>query len=110
MPFAASGDAPLILPDAALLANDRDVDSPQLTVTSVDGAVGGAVERSGATVVFKPTARFAGDARFSYTVSDGDAASMASLTVTVAAVNHPGAPPWVVTNSSGLQFLGTTPP
>ena len=87
--FAASVNTPLILPDAALLANDHDVDSPQLTITSVADAVGGAVERSGATVVFTPTPRFGGDGRFSYTVSDGEATSTAMVTVAITAVNHP---------------------
>lgn len=56
-----------------LLANDKDSDGDNLTVTGVSAAVNGSVSFDivSGKVTFTPTKGFGGDASFSYSVSDG---------------------------------------
>ena len=81
--FATAVDTPLTIPKDALLANDHDVDSPQLTIASVADVLGGHAQDAGSAVSFIPTASFRGAARFSYTLSDGAATATAIVTVMV---------------------------
>jgi cysteine-rich repeat protein len=85
--FAATEDVPLVVPHAALLANDVDVDGDPLTVSSVHGAVNGAVAITGSDVTFTPAPDFNGTASFQYTASDGVATSTATVVVTVGGEN-----------------------
>ncbi|RUM22864.1 DUF4082 domain-containing protein [Rhizobium phaseoli] len=71
---------------ASLLTNDTDGDGDLLSITGVNGAVHGTVSFNSQTktVIFTPTAGYAGAASFSYTVSDGfggTASATVSLTV-----------------------------
>ncbi|MBC7908000.1 MAG: cadherin-like domain-containing protein, partial [Rhodospirillaceae bacterium] len=60
------------IPLTTLLANDTDVEGDQLSLVSVEGAVGGTVSRdSDGQVVFTPDAGFHGTGHFTYTISDG---------------------------------------
>lgn len=68
---------------AELLDNDIDVDGDVLVVTSVSGATNGSVTLQNGTVVFTPTAGFAGNASFTYTVSDGSDTSTGKVFVEV---------------------------
>ncbi len=80
--FATDEDTDLTVALATLLANDTDVDGDTLTITEVTGATLGATD-----VVFSPTADFAGDASFTYTVSDGTLTATTTVAVTVGGVN-----------------------
>ncbi len=70
----------LTISTASLIANDRDVDGDALSISSVGNAVGGTVSLNAqGQVVF--TATSAGTGSFSYTLSDGTATSVASVSV-----------------------------
>lgn len=71
-----------------LLANDKDVDSPALTVTGAQGTSNGRAELAGSTVTFTPTAGFCGMAGFSYVVSDGNSSDVGHVAVTVRCDPH----------------------
>ena len=93
----AVNDAPLAVPDsfatnaeiavaidaALLLANDSDVEGSPLTLTTVANAASGGVVLSGDQITFTPTTGFAGMATFEYTVTDGEASSNGTVTVSV---------------------------
>jgi predicted extracellular nuclease len=75
-----------------LLANDTDADGDTLRITAVGDTVGGtATLNADGTVSFKAAQDFAGQASFSYTVSDGNlfnnTSNKATAYVQVAAVN-----------------------
>lgn len=87
-------DTPLDIDPAALLANDRDIDSPlgSLHVIAVGGASHGTVtQQPDGTLHFVPDVDFAGDASFNYTVAD-DAGATASGTATIHVANVNDAP------------------
>lgn len=69
----------------AVKANDLDVDSTTLTVVAVTQPAGGVVTLAGGVVSFTPNAGFTGTATFTYTLSDGSASDVATVTVTVVA-------------------------
>ena len=57
---------------ADLIANDIDHDGDQLTVTSVQNSINGTARLlDNDTILFTPTENFNGEARFDYTVNDG---------------------------------------
>jgi cysteine-rich repeat protein len=87
--FATAQNVELDVALTALLANDRDVDSSQLTITAVGGAVNGQAVLSSAVVAFTPTPGFHGNAGFTYTVSDGTLTATGHVTVTVSDHNAP---------------------
>lgn len=91
--FTASFDVPLTIAQSTLLANDTDVDSTTLTVTSVAPATGGhgTPAMSGGDVVFTSEAGFAGTTTFLYTVSDGQLSAQGTVTVQVGADQPPSA-------------------
>lgn len=64
-------DIALTLSAAFLLSNDTDIDGDALQLQSVGGAVNGSVSLVGADALFVPDVGFQGEARFTYTVSDG---------------------------------------
>ncbi|MBG1269620.1 beta strand repeat-containing protein [Nostoc sp. WHI] len=77
---------------STLLANDRDIDSSRLSITSVSGAINGtAVLKNNGTpsnsaddfIVFTPTQGFSGTTSFKYTISDRQLSSTAKVTVEV---------------------------
>ncbi len=78
--------AALTVAAATLLLNDSDVETAILAILSVQDAVGGTVALENGNVVFTPAQGFAGNASFTYTVSDGQGGTAtASARVTVAA-------------------------
>ena len=86
--FTTDEDTALTLTLADLLGNDSDVDADNLTVVSVNGAMGGDVSSVDGVVTFTPDENYNGPASFSYTVSDGNGGSdTASVSITVNAVN-----------------------
>ncbi|HMY50495.1 MAG TPA: Ig-like domain-containing protein [Rhodocyclaceae bacterium] len=88
-------DPPVANPDSAtveasqsvlidVLANDTDKDSAQLAVTAVSGAAHGTVVIESGQVRYTANAGFTGADSFTYTVSDGDGASVdGSVAITV---------------------------
>lgn len=96
----------LDLTAAGLLANDSDPDGDTLALDWVGDATGGSVSLAAGAIVFTPLAHFTGEARFSYTVSDGQGGSaQGQVTITVAA------PPagLVLTGTAGADtIIGTS--
>ncbi|WP_244628269.1 tandem-95 repeat protein [Stappia taiwanensis] len=87
-PVGTSEDGTVVIAAAELLANDQDADGDLLTLVSVQDAVNGSVALNGdGDVMFTPAPDFHGVASFSYTVSDGEVSSTATVTVGVEAVN-----------------------
>ncbi len=86
--FTTNEDTNLTLTHATLLGNDTDADGDALSITSVQGAVGGTVSIVGGNVVFTPAPNYNGPASFTYTISDGrGGTSTATVTLNVQAVN-----------------------
>lgn len=86
--FTGREDHVVKLQAADLLAHASDPDGDSLRLLSVSGAVGGSVTLKDGMVTFTPAANFAGEASFSYTVSDGSGATATAIAkVIVAAVN-----------------------
>jgi regulation of enolase protein 1 (concanavalin A-like superfamily) len=73
----------------SVLANDSDPDSgpSPLSIASVTTPAHGAAAISGSNVLYTPAAGFAGSDAFSYTITDGNLTSTASVAVTVAAAD-----------------------
>jgi DNA gyrase/topoisomerase IV subunit B len=71
----------------SVLDNDTDVDSASLTVTAVSDPANGTATTDGSTVTYTPDADFFGVDCFTYTASDGSLTDVATLCVTVNAVN-----------------------
>ncbi len=94
----AVNDAPVAFDDTAranedvavsisVLSNDTDVDNSRLSLAAVSPAQSGTTSISGQQVVYSPNLNFVGTDSFTYSVSDGSLSDMASVTVTVNAVN-----------------------
>ncbi|MEM9750121.1 MAG: cadherin-like domain-containing protein, partial [Pseudomonadota bacterium] len=85
-------DTPLPIDDAALLANDMDVDLDTLEIVSVQNAVNGTVAlQMDGDILFTPAAGFTGAASFTYTVSDGnggESSALVEITVEPAVSNN----------------------
>jgi cysteine-rich repeat protein len=73
--------------DAALLANDTDVDGDPLVVTGVAAAVHGTVGRSAGVTTFTPDAGFSGTGGFDYTISDGALTDTGHVSIQVGSGN-----------------------
>lgn len=109
-----------------VLANDRDLDSSPLSVSSVSSpAFGTATRNADNTITYVPTATYSGADSFTYTVSDGVATATATVSIQVKEVIgrvavlgtqsvliEAGADVLsgdVITNAAGsAPFLGTT--
>jgi hypothetical protein len=84
----------------SVLDNDSDVDGDALHITAVGTPSSGtALDNGDGTVTYQPAPGMSGTATFDYTVSDGVATAVATVSVEVAS-----GPP--VTGSS-VQYLGT---
>ena len=81
-------DQPSTSTAVTLLGNDVDVDGDQLTITSVQNSVNGAVVLVNGAVVFTPVPNYNGPASFTYTISDGQGGTAtATVNITVVSVN-----------------------
>lgn len=74
-----------------VLTNDRDPEGGPLTVASVGAPSNGSAVIEGGGVRYTPDPDFAGVDTFTYTASDGDDSTAASVTITVTNVNDPPA-------------------
>lgn len=81
--FESDLDTAISTTIATLLANDSDPEGETLSITSVQDAVNGTVEIVDDAVVFTPAAGYAGPASYTYTVSDGVNASVATVNLTI---------------------------
>ncbi len=70
--FVTVHNQPSRIEDIWLLANDSDPDGNPVSITSVQGAVGGTVVLDGSGVLFTPTDGLIGEASFTYTITDGN--------------------------------------
>ena len=94
-PVAVNDDSIIVQEDSAdnvirVLANDSDADDDTLAIDSVNlsGTHGTAVISGNNTVLFTPTADYAGTTAFSYRITDGNGGfSVGTVTVTVSNVN-----------------------
>jgi len=86
-PAVTNEDAPLMIPDATLLANDTDVEHQTLAISAVGSASHGTVSHTGTQVTFTPDADYHGEASFDYTVTDGYKTDVGTVSVTVTSVN-----------------------
>jgi VCBS repeat-containing protein len=110
--YTIDEDTPLVIAAADLLANDTDLDGDALSVTSVQGAVGGSVSLVAGTITFTPTAHSFGPAAFTYTVSDGNGGSATgTVSITVNPVNDgavAGADAYTVAEDGTLTVAALT--
>ena len=85
----ASTSGSLSWTEAQLLANDSDVDGDALSITGVAMGPGphGAVQLTNGVVTYTPTPGYTGTDSFTYTVSDGHAATLGTVDVTVSALS-----------------------
>ena len=113
----AVNDAPVAVDDAAstnedadvtidAAANDTDVDSSGLAVSAVGTPDHGSASVVAGKVVYSPPANWAGEAKVTYTVSDGDMTDEGEITITVTAVND--APVAVDDSASALEDANAT--
>ncbi|MCB9159701.1 MAG: tandem-95 repeat protein [Caldilineaceae bacterium] len=71
-----------------VLANDSDIDDETLTLAGVDPPANGSAALVDGSIVYTPTADFAGSDAFAYTVEDSEGlTATAEIAVTVAPVN-----------------------
>lgn len=86
----AAADSAIVAEDGAVvvevLANDADVDSV-ISVSSVTQGSNGTVSTDGTTVTYTPAPDYNGEDAFTYTVTDGELAATAAVSVKVNAVN-----------------------
>src|SRR5690606_8347998 len=66
-----------------VLGNDHDPDTEVLTITGVTQGVNGTVAIVGGQVIYTPAPDFSGVDTFTYTITDGQASSTATVTVTI---------------------------
>jgi Ca2+-binding RTX toxin-like protein len=82
-PLSLAYNTPLTVTAASLLANDTDVDSATLTITSVSNPSHGTVVlQANGSIMFTPDADYIGTASFTYVASDG-AGGTATATATI---------------------------
>ncbi|TRU30603.1 MAG: hypothetical protein EWV78_22725, partial [Microcystis aeruginosa Ma_MB_F_20061100_S20D] len=81
--FSTASGAPLFFDSYALLSNDLDFESSELSVVEVKSAENGVVKILGDAIVFLPHDDFVGVASFVYVVSDGVKTSEGVVTVAV---------------------------
>ena len=86
--YAVNEDETLTVDLPGVLANDTDADGDPLTATVVTGPANGTLTlNADGSFSYTPDADFNGSDSFTYSASDGTAASEATVTINVAAVN-----------------------
>ena len=106
--LSTNEDATLVIDSSTLLRNDSDADGNVLTIISVQNATHGSVKIDQATgkVTFTPEPQYAGEASFTYTISDGATESTATVTLYVNPVND--APTITSVDNVSLSEYGLT--
>jgi hypothetical protein len=91
-----------------VLSNDSDADADSLTLTSVGSAAHGQTAIVDAQVRYTPTADFAGNDSFTYTVADGNGGeATATVSVTVTAVVPENNAPVAVNDAASVDEDGS---
>jgi VCBS repeat-containing protein len=86
--FTTGEDTQVSFSRARLLANDTDVESNPILITSFTQPLNGRVVDLGGSYTYTPTANFNGTDSFTYTVIDGrDGTGSATVNITVTAIN-----------------------
>jgi VCBS repeat-containing protein len=89
--YVTDEDTPLVVEATGVLGNDTDSDGDLLTTSLVTGPAGGSVElNADGSFTYTPNTNFNGEDSFTYSVSDGELSSEATVVITVNAV--PDAP------------------
>jgi Ca2+-binding RTX toxin-like protein len=97
----------MIIAAEDLLLNDEDVENSNLSVVSVQAAVGGTVSLYAGVVTFVRDKEFAGRGSFSYTVSDGAKESTQTLYFDLEAIEEPPIEGDVIGTNAGETLTGT---
>ncbi|MBK9035747.1 MAG: tandem-95 repeat protein [Myxococcales bacterium] len=84
-----SQDVDATFTDAALLANDTDVDGPALSIAAVGNPINGTVARAAGVTTFTPDGGFVGVGSFEYTVSDGALTDIGRVVISIGNTNDP---------------------
>ena len=89
--FATGQDTPLMVAAPGVLANDSDPDGDALTAVLATGPADGSVTLGpDGSFLYIPVSGFSGTDGFTYRANDGTLdSSLATVTITVNAVNHP---------------------
>ncbi|WOT06741.1 tandem-95 repeat protein [Shewanella youngdeokensis] len=82
-------DNTIVITQADLLANASDVEGDKLVASGlkIDPSFGDVVDNGDGTFTFSPTADYNGDVPFAFSVSDGEASTVAHGNIDIAAVN-----------------------
>ncbi|MFH1724798.1 MAG: PKD domain-containing protein [Elusimicrobiota bacterium] len=94
----AVNDAPVAVADSAttaedtavsidVLANDSDIDSPELSIAEVSDPPNGSASLQDGAILYTPDLNFFGTDEFTCTITDGELTAAADVTVTVTPVN-----------------------
>lgn len=92
-----------------VVVNDTDIDGDVLTITGVTQGAKGTVVINGNTIVYTPNNNASGADSFTYTISDGQASSTATVNVTIIGGRIPatGQSSWsLVLTAAGLLGAG----
>ncbi|MEA2028616.1 MAG: tandem-95 repeat protein, partial [Campylobacterota bacterium] len=101
-------DTSLTITADSLLANDTDADGDTLSITAVTATANthGTVELVDGNIVFTPEANYNGEAKFDYTISDGNGGTdTATVTLNVESVND--VPVITVTDTTTVEDVVT---
>jgi hypothetical protein len=66
-----------------VIANDSDLEGDELTLISAEGASNGTVTISDSTILYTPNTDYSGEDELTYTVSDGNSTSTATVFITI---------------------------
>ena len=112
-PPQAIGDTASVVAGVAkpvtVVVNDTDTDGDVLTITGVTQGSKGTVVINGNTIVYTPNNKATGADSFTYTISDGQASSTATVNVTIIGGSIPatGQSSWaLVLTATGLLGAG----
>lgn len=87
--LAAQEDTPLVTAQSTLIAAASDIESDLLTISAVGTALHGTVAITGSDVTFTPDHDYNGPASYKFTVSDGNATSIGTVSIAVGGQNDP---------------------
>ena len=98
-------DTAVTITASDLLDNDTDIDGDELTISGVTSTGSGEVTiNDDGNIIYAPETGFVGDDTFTYTITDGEDVSSATVTVSV---NEDGSiPDDAIVGSDGSDFIG----
>jgi len=103
--FEASQDSSIVIAGNDLLANDTDVDGDSLSISGVTSSGSGSVElNDDGNIIYASETGFVGEDTFTYTITDGEETSTATVTVNV--TEDDIIPDDAIVGSDGNDFIG----